>query len=78
MLGTLQPLNTGYNYTRALGFIGKGGTLTNSGMLFLNRCTWAHILVEAAGALDVSAGEFLSPEEFDAINGKALPEGVVI
>ncbi|HZA26006.1 MAG TPA: xylulose 5-phosphate 3-epimerase, partial [Dehalococcoidia bacterium] len=34
VLGTLQPLNTGYGHTSGLGFLGRGGTLTPAGMLF--------------------------------------------
>ncbi|HWV58499.1 MAG TPA: hypothetical protein VNZ57_13680, partial [Longimicrobiales bacterium] len=43
LLGVLQPLNTGAGRCRGLGFIGEGGTLTPEGLLFVNRCTWAHI-----------------------------------
>jgi phosphoketolase len=48
MLGTLQPLNTGAATTRALGFLGLGGTLTVEGMLTVNRCTAKDILAEVA------------------------------
>jgi len=78
MLGILQPLNTGYAQTRALGFLGKGGTLTSSGMLFVNGCTWAHILATAAHVLGIPSEDLLSPTELDALNGKASPQGIVI
>ncbi|MGQ9572220.1 MAG: xylulose 5-phosphate 3-epimerase [Dehalococcoidia bacterium] len=77
MLGVLQPLNTG-SRTAALGFIVHGGTLTTPGLLFVNRCTWAHILEEAARLLRISRDELLTVEEQCALDGKASPEGVVI
>jgi hypothetical protein len=47
-------------------------------MLFVNRCTWAHILHEAARVLDIPRQEFLASEEMAALDGRASPEGVVI
>ncbi len=78
MLGTLQPLQTGSGKTAALGFIGQGGTLTVGGMLFVNRCTWAHILAESAGVLDLSQKEILDSKELAALDGKVSPEGIII
>jgi phosphoketolase len=78
LLGTLQPLYTGIGRTIALGFIGKGGTLTVPGMLFVNRCTWAHILSDAARILDIPRKELLTSEELTALDGKASPEKVII
>jgi len=77
LLGTLQPLHTG-NRTSALGFVARGGTLTVPGMLFVNRCTWAHILDEASRLLNIAREELLSPEEQVALDGRASPEGVII
>ncbi len=78
MLGVLQPLNTGYGHTIGLGFAVQGGTLTIPGMLFVNRCTWAHILQESAELIDIKRNELLIDEELAAIDGKATPEGVII
>ncbi|MDG9930512.1 MULTISPECIES: xylulose 5-phosphate 3-epimerase [unclassified Pseudomonas] len=50
MLGVLRRLDEGPDRTRALGYISRGGTLDVAGMLFANRCTWAHA-VEAAAAV---------------------------
>ena len=50
MLGVLRRLDGGAERTRALGYINRGGTLNVDGMLFANRCTWAHA-VEAVAAL---------------------------
>jgi phosphoketolase len=78
ILGVLQPLNTGAGHTVCLGYIGQGGTLTTDGMLFVNRCTWAHIVSEAAKLLKVPAAKLLTKKEIAALNGKANPEGVII
>jgi phosphoketolase len=77
MLGVLQPLNTGRN-TAALGFICQGGTLLASGMLFVNRCTWAHILEEVSRLLDMVPGELLLADELAALNGQVSPEEIII
>ncbi|MDP2859214.1 MAG: hypothetical protein Q8P50_14725 [Bacillota bacterium] len=77
MLGVLQPLSTG-SRTAALGFIVQGGTLTTPGLLFVNRCTWSHILEKAARLLRISRDELLTVEEQVALDGKASPEGVII
>jgi len=47
-------------------------------MLYVNRCTWAHIVLEAAKLLKVSVTKLLTKKEFAAISGKANPEGVII
>ncbi len=78
LLGTLQPLNTGSDRTAALGFINHGGTLNVAGMFFVNRCTWAHILEEAARVLGKSHEALLTAPELAALDGKACPEGVIV
>jgi phosphoketolase len=78
IVGTLQPLNTGYGRTSALGFAVQGGTLTVPGMLFVNRCTWAHVLQEAAMLLDIQREELLTSEELAALDGQASPEGIIV
>ena len=78
ILGVLQPLNTGSDQTVCLGYIGQGGTLTVSGMMFVNRCTWAHILNEAARLLDIPREELLASEEVTALDGRANPQGVIV
>ena len=77
LLGALQPLNTGPQ-TSALGFVNQGGTLTTAGLLFINRCTWAHVLAEVARVLGLSREDLLNPQELMALDGKASPEGVII
>lgn len=78
LLGLLQPLHTGSDKTAALGFIGHGGTLTVPGMLFVNRCTWAHILEEAARILGLPREQFLTSQELAALDGRTSPEGVIL
>lgn len=67
-----------YIETSALGFIGDGGTLTVPGMLFVNRCTWAHILLETSRILALPKEKLLSSQEITALEGKRSPEGVII
>ena len=78
LLGTLQPLHTGRDQAVALGFVAQGGTLTVPGMLFVNRCTWAHAVAAVAGVLALPREELLTPEELAALDGKASPEGVIV
>jgi phosphoketolase len=78
LLGTLQPLHTGRDQTIALGFVAQGGTLTVPGMLFVNRCTWAHALAAVASVLGLPREELLTPEELAVLDGKASPEGVLV
>jgi phosphoketolase len=78
IVGTLQPLFTGRDHTAALGYVNQGGTLDASGMLFINRSTWGHILLETARVLEIQQEDLLTPEELDALHGRACPEGVIV
>lgn len=78
MMGALQPLHTGYRHTRCLGFVNQGGTLDKDGMLFINRCTWAHVVAEVAQVLDVPTDDWLSPEELDGLHGRRSPQGSLV
>jgi hypothetical protein len=42
----------------AVGYTNVGGTHNTPGLLFVNRASWAHILVDAVGLLDLSATTF--------------------
>ena len=77
LLGILQPLHTGFYQTGALGFINQGGTLSVPGMLFVNRFTWAYILLEVTRVLGMLQEDLLASEELAALNGRASPEGVL-
>ena len=59
--------------SRVLGYINQGGTLDEAGMLFANRCTWAHALMACAELLDRPASDWLEPDELKAVQGKGDP-----
>ena len=77
LLGALRPLDSGPATTRALGYINRGGTLDVGGMLFANRCTWAHVLAAAAHCLQRPVDAWLSAEEMAAIHGEGDPRLVM-
>jgi phosphoketolase len=72
-IGTVWPLLADPVTTPVLGFINHGGTLDESGMLFANRCTWAHALAAAAVALGDPPETLLEAEEYAAILGSGDP-----
>jgi phosphoketolase len=78
MLGVLQTLQTGPERTAALGFKNRGGTLTVDGLLFINGCSWAHVLLEAARVLGQPRESLLTADELAALDGLRTPEGVII
>ncbi|SFR81507.1 Phosphoketolase [Marinobacter daqiaonensis] len=63
--------------TRVLGYINRGGTLNEAGMLFANQCTWAHALYQSADLLGRPASDFLSDDELAAVEGHGSPEVLV-
>ena len=73
MTGLLRRLDEGACLFRAHGYQSRGGTLDAQGMLFANRCTWAHLIVSAAGLLGVPAETLLSPSELAAATGQGDP-----
>jgi|TARA_R110002012_G_scaffold60635_2_gene158730 phosphoketolase len=73
MLGLLRRLDGGPECTRALGYLSRGGTLDTAGLLFANRCTWAHAVAAAAELLGIDQHEVLTLEEAAAVAGKAHP-----
>lgn len=77
ILGLLGPLHTGPR-TVGLGYINQGGTLSTPGMLFVNRCTWAHVLQAAARLLKLPSKRLLSRQELDALEGRASPHGAIV
>jgi phosphoketolase len=77
MLGVLSPLHTGPR-TAGLGYISRGGTLTVAGLLFVNECTWAHVLRALARVQGADEARTLQPEEREALDGCRSPVGVVI
>ena len=61
-------------HTHVLGYINRGGTLNEAGMLFANQCTWAHALARGAELLGRPVGDFLTEEEIAAIEGHGSPQ----
>jgi len=47
-------------------------------MLFVNRCTWAHCLIEVARLLNMPRERLLDPREMQALNGGTSPHGVIV
>jgi phosphoketolase len=78
LLGVLLSLNTSWDKTSGLGYINQGGTLDVNGLMFINRCTWAHILLETARVLALSREELLTADELAALEGKAVPELILV
>lgn len=72
-LGALRRIDTGPASTTALGFINRGGTLDVEGLLFANRCTWAHIVAAAASVLFVPVDNVLDADEVAAVEGHGDP-----
>jgi phosphoketolase len=77
LLGVLHTLNTGWDKTSGLGYISQDGTLDVNGLLFINRCTWAHILLETARVLAMPSENLLTADELKSLEGKAAPELVL-
>ncbi|MDK9556312.1 xylulose 5-phosphate 3-epimerase [Marinobacter sp. M216] len=59
--------------SRVLGYINRGGTLNEAGMLFANHCSWAHALAACAVVMDQPPGEWLSAAELAAVEGRGDP-----
>ncbi len=78
MLGLLRRLDGGPRRTTALGYISRGGTFDVPGMLFANRCSWAHLVDAAAPLAGWSRDDLLTPDERDAINGRGDPAHLLI
>ncbi len=77
MLGILRPQDTGSHRTRALGYINRGGTLSTPGMLFTNRCTWAHVVSAVAESLGWDPEKLLTAGEWSATQGTGDPSVII-
>lgn len=77
MLGVLRRLDTGAKRCRALGFVNRGGTLDADGMMFANKCTWAHALAAVADARGGQPNDFLNDNEIAAVLGEVAPKGIL-
>ena len=76
MTGLLRRIDGGPDQFRALGYVSRGGTFDVPGMLFSNRCTWAHAVDAAAMLLQTPASDLLSPDERRAIDGRGDPSAL--
>jgi len=72
--GVLRRIDTGPRRSSYLGFINRGGTLDTFGMLFANRCTWAHVLARAAETMGLPPESWLTAPEWAAVQGRGDPE----
>ncbi|KAF1710724.1 xylulose 5-phosphate 3-epimerase [Pseudoxanthomonas sacheonensis] len=72
-LGALRRLDDGPRLTRALGYSNRGGTLDVDGLMFANRCTWAHAVEAAAKLMEQPPAAWLSSAEYEAVAGYGLP-----
>jgi len=73
MLGVLRRIDDGPAKTRALGYISRGGTLDVAGMLFANRCTWAHAVDAAAAVAGWPREAVLDGARLRAVDGVGDP-----
>jgi len=76
-LGALRRLDTGPATTTALGLINRGGTMDVPGLMFANRCTWAHVVEAAAGVLGLDRAQLLDAQELAAIDGAGNPTTIL-
>ena len=76
LIGALRRIDEGPERMRAYGYISRGGTLDAAGMLFANRCTWAHLAAGAAALLRTEVGRFLTGPEAAAVAGHGDPQAV--
>jgi hypothetical protein len=44
-----------------------------NGLLFANRCTWAHAVAAAADVMQHPVTDWLTPDEFAAVRGEGDP-----
>ncbi len=75
--GVMHRTLVNYNAS-VLGFIGNGGTLSPEGMLFINKCSWAHIVNDSCKLLQKDCKDILSSDEIAALNHKKSPHGLII
>jgi len=73
ILAMCRPLDLGPDKTTALGYINQGGTLDTNGMLFANKCTWAHGALALAHKLGRAEESWLTEQELAALKGQASP-----
>ena len=73
MIGLLRRIDGGPHRMRVHGYLNRGGTLDVFGMLFANRCTWAHLVASAAAVLNAPVLSMLDEQEMAAVDGRGNP-----
>ena len=63
-------------HSQVLGYLNRGGTLNEAGMLFANRCSWAHTLAACATVMEQPPGIWLSSAKLAAVEGRGDPSVV--
>jgi phosphoketolase len=76
MVGILRRIDGGPDRFLAHGYLSRGGTLDSRGMLFANRCTWAHLLASAAQLLAVPPLSLMTNAEVAAVSGEGDPRSL--
>ncbi|MVW76353.1 phosphoketolase family protein [Pseudomonas xionganensis] len=71
--GHLWPILGDAVNSRVLGYINRGGTLDEAGMLFANGCSWVHVLQAAAELRGVPVASLLQAEELAVLRGQGDP-----
>ncbi|QQD20870.1 xylulose 5-phosphate 3-epimerase [Oceanospirillaceae bacterium ASx5O] len=77
LLGHARLLDLGPARTVALGYVNQGGTLDTEALLFANHCTWADALAALARLAGQPPQQWLSAEEWAAIQGEGDPYQVI-
>ena len=77
ILACCRPLDLGAAKTSALGYINQGGTLDSDGMLFANKCTWAHGALRLAQQLGKADDTWLTSDELAAVLGQGDPYHII-
>ncbi len=71
--GMLRPIDLGPGCSIFMGYRNRGGTLDVSGLLYANRCTWAHVLDRLSKVLGVQVDAWLDPAEVLAAHHQGDP-----
>ena len=77
MLGVLAPIHASRRCA-GLGFVNAGGTLDLDGLLFVNRCSWAHCVDAVADLLGIERRRLLESKEIEALDDQRSLEGVIV
>ena len=77
LLGHARLLDLGPARTVALGYVNQGGTLDTEALLFANHCTWADAVAALARLSGQPPQQWLSAEEWAAIQGEGDPYLVI-